>query len=284
MNANRRVHPDVVGYTARQTHRTMLDESKLKRRVALKLLGSPLTLLPAMLGMTALTATWAMNWNIGIGLFAGLTGALLAAGGFLTRLVLNGDRVAGQVAEELTREEQLAQERALDDLDRLLTSADSDPRPETSLRDMRTLLKTFEQSGAGSNPLNARSWFDIQSMARRLFDQCVHSLRQTAELWQTAQRLSTPAARAPILEQRETLIADVQASIKQLSDTLVALQTLGAGEHSTGELNRIRDELDQSLAVAKKVEERMSSFIRDADVGAEKLPAGLKQKEKGQAL
>lgn len=262
----------------------MLDESKLKRKVAFRLLGSPLTLLPFMLGMTAMTATWALNWNIGVGLFAGLTGTLLAAGGFVTRLLLNGEQVARKVVEELTLEEQQLQERALDELDHLLTSSDQDPRPEIALRDMRTLLKTFEQSGATSDPLDARSWFDIQSMSRRLFDQCVHSLRQTAALWQTAGRLSTPAARAPILEQRESLIAGVQASIKQLSDTLVALQSLGNKQGSDGELDRLREELDQSLAVAKKVEERMSSLIRDADVRPDKPSVSQSEKEKGQAI
>jgi hypothetical protein len=129
--------------------------------------------------------------------------------------------------------------------------------------------------------LNARSVFDIQSMARRLFDQCVHSLRQTATMWQTAHRLNTAEARAPILAQRESLIADVQGSIRQLSDALVALQTMGAGEHSSSELNRIRDELDESLAVAKRVEERMGSLIPGGESSAGKESTELNQQEKG---
>ena len=52
----------------------MLDEKSLKKRVLWRLLGSPLTVLPFMLGMTTLTASWAMDWKQGVGLFAGLTG------------------------------------------------------------------------------------------------------------------------------------------------------------------------------------------------------------------
>ena len=50
----------------------MPDESKLRKRIILRVAGHPLTLLPFIMGMTALTATWALNWNPGIGLFAGL--------------------------------------------------------------------------------------------------------------------------------------------------------------------------------------------------------------------
>jgi hypothetical protein len=71
-------------------------------------------------------------------------------------------------------------------------------------------------------------------------------------------------ARQPILDQRERIVAEVQASIKQLSDTLVAIQSLGAGERADGQLARLRDELDQSLAVAKTVEKRVSDLVKEA--------------------
>jgi hypothetical protein len=244
----------------------MLDEKTLRRQVFLRLLGSPGTVLPLMLGVTAMTASWALDWRPGAGLFAGLAGVLLAAGTFLTRLLISGDQVAAKVLSEAEQAKATARQRALDALDRRLTAADQDPRPETALRDLRALVKAFEDYVAGDRSLNVGSAIEIQSRIGLLFDQCVDSLQQTDQLWQIARQLQTLAARQPILDQREKLIADVQASIKQLSDTLVALQRLGAGDHANAELGRLRDELDQSLALAKVVEERTNQFVNEATV------------------
>jgi hypothetical protein len=258
----------------------MLDTKQLKKRVFLRLLGSPLTVVPIMAGATVLTAGWALNWNPGLTYFGALAGFLAAGGSFLTRLLLSGDRMARRVSAEAARQEQVQKQRSLDELDKRLTTGDNDPRPETALRDLRALLKAFDETDSGASNLTGGSLYDIQAMVSRLFNQCVHSLRQTEQLWQTAQRLRLPAARQPILDQREKLIADVQSSIKQLSDTLVALQTLGSGEGSNAQLQHIRADLDQSLAVAKRVEERLSSFIKETELTSYEQTPHRKQQNK----
>ncbi len=262
----------------------MLDEKQLRKRVLLRLLGSPVTVIPFLFGATAVTAGWMFGWNPGVSWFAGLAGWLAAGGSFVTRLLLSGERIARETAVELTQEEQVSKQRALDELDRRLTTSDKDPRPETALRDLRALLRAFEDTAKGVAGHNLSSVFEIQSMVSALFDQCVHSLEQTEKLWQTAQQLATPAARQPILQQREKLIEDVQASTKQVSDTLVALQRLGAGEGASGELGRIRAELDQSLAVAKRVEERLNSLINESAWADHVQPVESNQQDKGQKL
>jgi len=96
-----------------------------------------------------------------------------------------------------------------------------------------------------------------------LFGQCVQAITQTGRLWATARQLNSAVARQPLIDQREKIIADVQATVKQLSDTLVGVQSLGSGEGSSRELTRLREELDQSLAVARTVEERVDSLLHD---------------------
>src|ERR1051326_2816570 len=250
----------------------MLDEKTLRRRVFLRLLGNPLTVLPFMLGMSTWIASWALDWKPGVGLFAGLAGTLAAAGSFITRLLLSGEQVARQVVGELERDEQEARQRALDELDHRLATADQDPRPETALRDLRALVKAFEESTEVAARFNAGSVVEIRSRVGDLFDQCVESLRQTERLWQTAGKLNSAEARKPILQQREKIIHDVQASIKQLSGTLVALQSLGAGGPTHGQLERLREELDQSLAVAKTVEERVNDLVKDTGLTTDDHP------------
>jgi hypothetical protein len=262
----------------------MLDENKLKKRVILRLLGSPFTIVPFVVGMTCLTAAWALDWNLGIGVFAGLAGFLGASGAFATRLFLGSEKVVNEVTNEMVKEEQLDKQKALDELDRMLTTSDEDPRPEAALRDLRALLAALQETRNAASGLNLTSVYDIDSMSTQLFNQCVRSLEQTLKLWQTAQRLNTASARDPILEQREKIMADIQASIKQLSDTLIALQSLGSGDNSTAELSRIRDELDQSLAVAKVVEARINSLVEETDVKVHERPLQTNPQEKGKTL
>ena len=250
----------------------MLDEKTLRKRVFLRLLGSPITVVPFMLGMTTLIATWALDWRPGIGLFAALAGAMAAAGAFVPRLLLGGEQVAQQVVGELERDDQEARQRALDELDQRLSTVDQDPRPETALRDLRALVKAFEENAAAASRFNPGSVVDIRSRVGDLFDQCVESLSQTERLWQTAGKLNTPDARKPLLQQRERIIHDVQASIKQVSSALVALQSLGAGGPTHDELERLRDDLDQSLSVAKTVEERVNNLVKEAGLTADDHP------------
>jgi hypothetical protein len=77
--------------------------------------------------------------------------------------------------------------------------------------------------------------------------------------------MSTPEAREPVLAQREKMIADVTESIRQLGKVLAGIEALKAGESVHSDLARIRGELDQRLAVAKKVEERMRSLEKQIE-------------------
>jgi hypothetical protein len=246
----------------------MLDDTKLRKKVLLRLLGNPLTVFPFLLGMSTMMATWAMNWRPSLGFFAGLAGFLGSAGAYVSQLLINGDDITKQAAAELEQEENSARQKHLDDLDQQLTHADNDTRPEVCLRELRTLLKAFEESEDDPLNVNRASVFEVQTMVRQLFDRCVESLRQSDRLWQTAASLQTPGARKPILSQREKIISEIQESIKHLSQTLVALQTLDRGTDSSAELTRLRGELDQSLTIARTVEERVNALVSDSGANA----------------
>lgn len=250
----------------------MLEEKKLRKRMLLRLLGSPGTVAPLMLGITALTAVGAFGLNPGLGLFAALSGFLGAGGAFFTQLLLGGKKIAQELIAEMAREQKQANERALDDLDHRLATADNDPRTETALRDLRALLDAFEENVSRSDGFHVHALFGVRSMVTQLFDRCVQSLEQTLRLWQMAQRLHSSAAREPILQQRESIITEIHATINHLSDTLVALQKLDVGASGRTELNRIRDELDRSLSVAKTVEARVESLVEDARIQAHEEP------------
>jgi acyl-CoA reductase-like NAD-dependent aldehyde dehydrogenase len=79
-------------------------------------------------------------------------------------------------------------------------------------------------------------------------------------------------ARKPLLDQRERVIKDIQAAVKQLGGTLAALQRMDTGGATNHELSRLRDELDQSLEIASRVEARLSSLLDQTETDVRSTP------------
>jgi len=238
-----------------------MNESQVRKKIFLRLLGHPLVIAPSVLGATAFTAVWALSLPSGLGLFAGLAGILGSAGVYLTRLILDNGRTARAVLDEEELGEQQAAQASLDDLDRRLVEADDDPRPETALRDLRALVRAVDDFANRTDGLNAPGVIDVRSRVQQIFDSSIRSLEQTLQLGDTAKKLAMAEARKPLLAQREKIIKDIQACARQLGGTLAALQTLDTGAQSSRELTRLRGELDQSLQIASRVEERLNSFL-----------------------
>ncbi|MBT8341671.1 MAG: hypothetical protein HKP58_02920 [Desulfatitalea sp.] len=243
-----------------------LDESRWKRRYLFKLLAHPVCLVPFLVGLTDVMALWTFDISSGAALFAGIAALLFSAGFFLTRLTTGDPTLVRQVTQRLQAEAVAEREKHLDDLDRRLTEADRDPRPEKCLRDLRALAKAFEQGHAWDGALGGRPTVDILAGVDKLFRQSVLSLEKTLDLGYAAQQLATEAARTPLQQQRERLIDEVAKSIHQLGKVLAGIQSLESGtEHQEGELAAIRQELDQSLEVARRVKKRIASLDEDID-------------------
>ncbi len=263
-------------YCGRSKALGMADDVDIRKRLLLRTMGSPLVLGPFLMGATTATASWALGWRPEFSAFAVLAGALASVGMFLTRLLVGGEKIARDLTEEAALRQQRADQRSLDELDRHLTEVDVDPRPESALRDLRALLRAFEEAEGTAVAGHLPMVVELHQRARQLFQQCVQSLVHSGRLWQTAQGLATAAARKPLLAQRERIIEDVQGTVKQLSETLVSVQSLGtdATTGSSRELRRLRQELDQSLDVARTVEERVATLLNDS---GGPLPADLLQ-------
>ncbi len=235
----------------------------LKKRILRKLLSHPGILFLFMAGVTDLSMLWAFGIDSGIGFFAGIACILGAIGWFLSRLLLRQDSLAKDVLAEMKGEAREEHNRKLDELEKQLEE-DGDPRTEKLLRSLREITEIFHESQSSSAPLNSSSTFDILTGVEQLFSRSVLSLEKTLQLWQTAQRISIAEARDPILEKRQRIIEDVDESIQQLGKILAGIQCLGSGaESEESELARIREELNQSLEVAKNVEKRMKTLDRD---------------------
>jgi hypothetical protein len=249
-----------------------MNEGQIRRKVFLRLLGHPVVIAPFILGVTACTASWALNWPSALGGFAMLAGALGSAGAYITRLIFDDGKTARTVVIESEQQDQQAVQAALDDLDRRLVAADDDPRPETALRDLRALLQAFNEFANQTDAMRAPAVVDVQSRVRQIFDSSVRALEQTLQIGDTAKQLRMAEARKPLLDQRERVIKDIQAAVKQLGGTLAALQRMDTGGATNHELSRLRDELDQSLEIASRVEARLSSLLDQTETDVRSTP------------
>lgn len=236
-----------------------LERKAYRKRMLLGLLTSPVSLIPFVGGATLLIAAWALGLKAGLTLFAGLVGVVVGIGTIFTRWLTGSEKLGQRVVGEMRREAEAARQRELDQLERELT-ADGDSRTEKSLRELRVLAEAFRKGDTWAAEVNNASSFDIISGVDHLFATCVTYLRTTLQLWRTAQGVESEEARQPMLEQRERLIKDVRQSIRHISSILARTQTLGMGEETGSGLTLLREELDASLAVAKRVQDRIAGW------------------------
>lgn len=236
-------------------------DKELKKRVLVHLAASPITLFPFLSGVTYLALYFGFGLRNAALSFASLVAIVFSAGAFLTRLLLGAEGTVKKVAEEIQEERDAAREKDLNNLDEQLQE-DKDPRTERCLRDLRKFTGLFRESRDSGDVTTLLTRAEILAKVEELFTACIKSLERSLELWQRAQGIYSKAAQKPILDRRESIIEDVQASIRRLGETYAAMAGLGQGEDSGAELDRIRSEVEQSLAVAQRVDEEMADLLR----------------------
>ena len=227
------------------------------------ILGSPLVVMPFMVGSAAFASLFAMGLKGSAAVIAvliGLAGTLASAGTFLTKFILGRDDRVKQLVEASRDKAKRDKRKALDHFHHRLTM-DGDERTETAMQDLRSLRQAFRQLDKIAPDLNRAMIEDIQQRSEELFQQCMSSLEKTLQLWKTADSLASEMARKPILEQREKLVGEVVQTVEHMSRTLASVQGITSRSDGDARLQRLRGELDQSLEVAKKVEQRIDLLL-----------------------
>ncbi|MBT3840673.1 MAG: hypothetical protein HN707_11750 [Verrucomicrobia bacterium] len=246
----------------------MSDKKNMTKRVMGDIFSSPLVLMPFMVGSMAFASLFALGLKGSMAVSAvviGLVGTLASAGTFLTKFILGRDDRIRKLVEASRSKAKRDKRKALDHFHHRLT-VDGDERTETSMQDLRSLRQAFRQLDKIAPDLNQMMVEDIQQRSDELFQQCVSSLEKTLQLWKTADSLASETARKPILDQREKLVSDVVQTVEHMSRTLASVQGITSRSDGDARLQRLRGELDQSLEVAKKVEQRVDSLLTGARV------------------
>jgi len=226
-------------------------QNQLRQKVLLNLASSPITLIPFLIGVTILLGLWTFGINSVLAVVIGVGASMVGVGSFLTRLFVGDERVAQKSINDLQQEQEQQQIHELDKLDEELAK-DRDPRTQQMLRDLRALVKTFKSADS-----DFTSSLDITAGVEDLFTEGVRMLRKSLEFYRTAKEVNR-STRETILGQREEILEDVAKSIDQLGKLLTGIQKGDILDHSQQE--RIRQELRDNFAVAKKVRERMSDL------------------------
>lgn len=246
--------------------KTGYKDSSFRKRFTLKLLAMPSSLVPMLAGLTDLMILWGLNIKSDPAAFAGLASILLGAGLFMTRLLTGNKKATQSVLQSMQMDEIKRREKLLDDLDNRL-SKDKDPRDEDLLRDLRSMIAMFQKGCDMTDPLGGKITFDILSGVDRLFRECVLHLDKTLELKENAETMATRELKKQLLVQREKMIKDIAQSIAHLGKILADITALDSGldDLRDSDLSRIRAELDQNLAVARKVNERMGALTDELE-------------------
>lgn len=231
-----------------------MENSEVRKRVFNRAITAPETATPGALGGAALLVGAAMG-NIAI-VAAGAVAVGVAAVLAGINLLFGSKRLREEVFHEMQVQVAREKERRLSRLYRRLR-IDGDSRSQRSLRRLRELYESFHDNAHWAAAVDRYTAVDIANSIENLFSACVDALERSLELWDTAQRIYSPAARSEVLAQREQLLTEVEQSIDQFAETVDEVHSLSSKSASAENVSQFRQELQRNLDVARRVEERM---------------------------
>ena len=241
-----------------------MDRDRFRQKVLANLLTHPGTLWPVVAGLSALMVAWGVDAGGGWLTMGGLGAVVAGLGTLATRWLLGSDDISERVFEQLQGEVDRDRQRRLDVLDGRL-QADDDPRTEGLLRRLRAIDRDFATGRESLERLGAKTALDVTRRTDLLFQESVRSLERTLELWRGARQMRTREGRASLLEAREKIIQEIEENFQHLASTLDRLRTLELKTSDDERLAKLRGELQESLDVAYRVEERLQSLEDELD-------------------
>ena len=232
-----------------------------KNAIVKKLLLDPIdwiTLTPFLAGVTLGLGAWAIHSESGIVVAASAILILISAGIYLNRLLFGWKDNYDRTINEWRKRVEKSRDEDLDRLHRALRE-DGDPRTENLLNDLRTLTKALMSEQSESLAISA---FDIVSDVDKLFQRSVDYLKESLELWQTADNMQRESIKERLLKHREILISEVEKSLENLGDVLGSMKKAAVTSRDGQPLAELRDELTARLTLAEEVEDRLKAMRR----------------------
>ncbi len=223
----------------------------IKRKVYSELFLAPSVVLPIVAGITAGMLSWALG---GSGYLTGgaVIGILGGIGWMLTRIIFRVEAITEE-AMGLEQQQRIDSENSqLDTLAQQL-ARDQDHRTQDYLTLLRSWREEFLQAAAQPG-VQLRS-MRIREQVDLVFAAAVDQLRQSFRLWELSQSLNGES-RKKVLGDREQVLAEIAATVERLQTTVSQFKELIRNDRKS-DLASMREELDATMRVARRTEERM---------------------------
>ncbi|MCD4779069.1 MAG: hypothetical protein K8S27_00760 [Candidatus Omnitrophica bacterium] len=216
---------------------------------------------PVMIGMglsfIALISCWAVDFTVMALNVILLILLLITIGIILQIFLLTGTDIAREAKNTLQKSSDKQREDQLDKLFKRLKE-DKDPRTEKALSDLRELSRAILDSATEDSNIDSQTRFELMLQVEQLFDKCVIRLEKTLRVWHNAKKISDKKIQQKLLNLRENIIKEVKHTISYLGDTLTRIQELNYNkDFSRSELDLIKQELEEGLAIAEKIDHNM---------------------------
>ena len=236
------------------------------KKVKLRFLKILFTRFPVLLAFSSslffLILGWAVDFKFPLLKFLPLA-CLIVAIGFIAQLFfVSGDKIAEQAINEVNSEEEKVKTAELDYLYEILKTEDNDPTNEKLLQDLREITNEIHKVCLyRKSEIDGRSSVEISLKVDELLNQCLTLLKRSVDLWKSARNISSVEVRNDILAQRENILKEVDKSKIYLGKILVRIQEFNISKNSgDSELAKIRNDLDQELKIARRVQKSMKTW------------------------
>lgn len=231
-------------------------KDNLQSRALRRLLLSPAALLPMLAGLT-ITVISVLLRGFG-GRYLYLFGVGLVVLGFVVATL----NVLFRSKTAMARLEREDRKRVYRQLRRRLYRVRQEQATD-HVRTLETIEKRMERGRRGEG-------FSIPDtldpMLTALHGSCLDALQRAAALADADREVQTPEVRDELIRDRQRLLVEVDAGVAQLTATLDRLQADGLTRPADDSLQEVRDDLERSLEVARRVEERLEELERSVDL------------------
>ena len=234
----------------------------LRRAAVLDCIAHGTVLGPIGLGSAALAVAFATemdaSWIWLAGAAAIGVGIVAAAYRLLTRhdTIIEKHRASAQ---------EMAVQAHNDELDQLhqRLSGDNNPKTQAFLADIRRCQTLFQELEPHLH-LDPTSQAIAQDLAA-LIQAGLHALHTIADLWDELGALSTNAAKEPLYARRFELIEEIGTTVALIAGQLDTVRSRQKDDNdktatTAADLVRLRGQLEENLAVAQRIDQRISSF------------------------
>ncbi len=231
----------------------------IKRKVLSELFLAPSVVLPIVGGISSGLLAWAGGGNTYLEA-AGLIGVLGGVGWMLTRIIFQIESITEEAMRFENEQRELQERMRLDQLAVQLRK-DLDHRTQDYLTLLRSLREDFLET-ANRPGVQGRS-AKIREQVSLVFDAAVEQLRQSLNLWELSEQLRGDA-RKKVLASREQVLSEIGATVDRLQATVMQFQDLIRRDNKV-DLASMREELDATMRVAKRTEERMRMELENSN-------------------